>query len=233
MNSLCQLASVWNGRDPTAAALCEIKIDGWRALHLPCRDKRTHLVSRGGIPIEGTAHIRHVLDIMQTLAGEPMVFDGEFQVDGTLAATKAWCQSGWKLGTEAGRFHAFDCLTHAEWSAGGSDVPLVDRKARLSRLLSAAKAEIAGNWSWRAGSLGRDENKPCPVEIIPHFDVYTRSEVADKAMDVWLAGGEGLMIKRRWSPYQRNRTKDWLKVKRNGAWARHTRIDKQLLRIAA
>ena len=39
---------------------------------------------------------------MEEVAGEPLFFDAEFQVDGTLLATKAWCERGHKLGGSAG-----------------------------------------------------------------------------------------------------------------------------------
>lgn len=67
----------------------EQKIDGWRALRFPGIDGKVRLWTRNGQTIEGAGHILHRLALMEQVAGEPMVFDGEFQLGGTLEATKA------------------------------------------------------------------------------------------------------------------------------------------------
>ncbi|MDS7278876.1 hypothetical protein NXG15_29670, partial [Klebsiella pneumoniae] len=93
--------------------------------------------TRQGRTIEGAGHILYRLSLMERAAGRPMVFDGEFQVGGSLAATKAWCEGGWRRGREAGTLHLFDCLPMADWRAGGDDTPLYARKARLQDLARA------------------------------------------------------------------------------------------------
>lgn len=106
-----------------------------------------------------------------------MVFDGEFQVGGTLKATKHWCERGWRLGAEAGTFYAFDCLTLAEWRAGGTDRPLHERKAQLQVLGRAVDQDPAISWEWRPGSRGRDESGA--VHILPEGWAMVARDVVD------------------------------------------------------
>lgn len=206
-NHLCQLATDWRGDVPAGGMMCEQKVDGWRALWFPGIDGKRRLWTRGGHVIEGAGHITHRLEQMEREAGEPMVFDGEFQVAGTLAATKHWCERGWKTGGEAGVLHLFDCLTFAEWQAGGSDTPLIERKARLEALVNATGEE----WDWRPGSFGRDDHTA--VQIVPDVWIFDTADAMALAKFVWADGGEGIMLKDPLSPYRRLRSPAWLKVK--------------------
>lgn len=124
---LCQLASGWKGPLPDGGALVEQKIDGFRALYFRGHDGQPKLWTRGGHRIEGVTHILHRLGQIEQSVGQALFIDGEFQVDGTLDATKRWCERGWKVGGEAGQFFAFDCMPEAEWRAGGTDRPVVER----------------------------------------------------------------------------------------------------------
>ncbi len=211
MTGLCQLAAEWRGDLPPDGLMCETKHDGWRALWLPDIAGRWGLWTRNGHPIEGAAHIAHRLAQMNRLADEPLMIDAEYQVDGTLAATKAWCEAGWKRGGEAGVLHLFDCITVAEWRAGGSDMPLYQRKARLEAVFNAAAADEALSWEWRPNSRGRDD--PHCVRLVPDEWVCDADDVRDAANRVWTAGGEGVMLKDPMGPYQRKRSPTWQKVK--------------------
>jgi len=137
MRELCELASDWRGIVPAGSTMYEQRVDGWRALRFPGIDDKVRLRTRSGHPIDGAGHILHRLALMEQLAGKPMVFNGEFQVGDTLEATEHWCERGWRLGGEAGTFHAFDCLTLAEWRAGSTERPLYERKAQLQALARA------------------------------------------------------------------------------------------------
>lgn len=211
MNSLCQLAKDWTGSMPTGGLMVELKIDGWRALRFPGIDGKVRLWTRNGHPIEGTDHILHRLALMEQIAGEPMVFDGEFQVGGSLEATKAWCERGWRMGGEAGTFYAFDCLTLAEWRTDGCDTPLIERKARLRALARAVDEDPALSWEWRPGSRGRNESGA--VQILDDGWAFDEHDVVEEARRVWAAGGEGVMLKDAESPYRRTRSDSWQKVK--------------------
>lgn len=194
---------------PDAGLLAEEKLDGWRAVYLRDHEGRPRLWTRNGHPIEGAGHILWRLEQMERAAGCEMMFDGEFQVDGTLAATKRWCESGWKAGGEAGQFFAFDCMPIAEWRAGGSDRPLIERKAMLTRLFAAAEGD---GWDWRPRSHGRDEALP-PVEMVQDEWAFDAADVEHLVRRVWAREGEGIMLKDAEAPYTRNRSNAWLKVK--------------------
>ena len=128
---LCQLASDFRGHVLPHGMMAEEKRNGWRGLVFAGIDGRTRMFTRNGQFIEGTAHILYFLQHMERIAGEPMVWDGEFQVGDSLDATKRWAESGHKLGGEAGHFHLFDCLPLSAWKRGGDPTPLYQRKARL------------------------------------------------------------------------------------------------------
>lgn len=221
---LAQLAQDWRGDVPPCGMMSEQKHDGWRALHFRGIDGVPRLWTRGGIPIEGIGRIVDRLAAMEFAAGEPMVFDGEFVAPdagaGTLHATKAWCERGWKLGGTAGAFHVFDCLTQAEWRAGGSDVPQYARKARLAELFAASE-DVGDGWTWPEGSRGAVP--PIAVYVVPDVWCFDAADVLDEARRVWAVGGEGLMLKDMEAPYRRNRNGAWMKVKRENAhrWAKY------------
>lgn len=216
MKELCQLASQWNGRDLPAGAVAEVKADGWRALYIRDWEGRPTLRTRGGLAIEGVGHIMHQLAAFERHAGEPLMVDGEFVVgDGpdTLAATKRWCEFGWKLGGEAGTFHAFDLMPFADWQRGGSSQPWWQRKQRLQALALAVETCPDHAWTWRPGSRGRDEGRQA-VRVIPHRDVWHVDEAIEVAGEMWAAGLEGIVLKDPFAAYTRARSNSWLKVGR-------------------
>lgn len=213
---LCHLATDWRGEVPRGGAMVEEKIDGWRALWFPGLDDGWRLWTRQGHPIGGIEHIAHRLMLMMEAAGELLMFDGELQVDGSLAATKEWCERGWKRGGTAGVLHLFDCVPLADWRAGACPIPLYERKARLTALLDAT----ADEWDWRAGSHGADEADA--VRIVADEWCFDDADVIRTARRIWAAGGEGVMVKDAEASYQRKRSAAWQKVKQGNAakWQR-------------
>ncbi|PTR08659.1 MULTISPECIES: hypothetical protein [unclassified Novosphingobium] len=214
--SLCQLAGDWRGQMPAGGMMAEEKRDGWRCLYLTGIDGTPRLFTRQGRLIEGAGHILYRLGLMERAAGRPMVFDGEFQVGGTLAATKAWCEGGWRRGGEAGTLHLFDCLPMADWRAGGDDTPLYARKSRLQDLARAVDEDPALSWEYRPGSKG-DESWRTSCPILPDQWVQDVGEALGEARRVWATGGEGIMLKDAEAPYRRNRNAAWFKVKQANA----------------
>lgn len=208
---LCQLAGDWRGVMPADGWMVEEKIDGFRCLYFTGIDGKARLWTRNGIPIEGCDHILYRLSLMEKAAGEPMFFDGELQVDFSLAATKAWVETGWKYGGEAGTYHAFDCLPFREWQTR-SDRPLWSRKAMLRDLWQTVEDSPDLTWEWRPGSRGRDEGAT-PVVLIEDGWAATAADAIDAANRIWVRRGEGVMLKDPMAPYQRKRTSAWLKVK--------------------
>lgn len=209
---LCALLADWRGDLPEGGAMLEQKHDGWRALRFPGIDGKVRLWTRNGQVIEGVGHILHRLALMERVAGEPLFFDGEFVVDGSLAATKAWCERDWKRGGEAGVLHLFDALPYREWGTGGTDTPLHARKARLKALADAVDADPVLSWEWRPGSHGRDEGAS-PVRVVEDEWAFDARDVLVAARRIWAAGGEGVVIKAAESPYRRKRSDAWQKVK--------------------
>lgn len=217
--TLYQRVSDWRGDLPEGGALWEPKIDGFRMMRFRGIDGHTRLWTRNGHPIEGAEHITHHLGLMEQKAGQPLFFDGEYQVDGTLDATKRWVESGWKLGGEAGHYHAFDVLTFDEWRAGGTDRPLIQRKAMLAELLKAVADDEGLSWEWRAGSRGRDEGR-CPVTVMPDEWVFDAADAIMLTKLAWATGGEGGVVKRAEGGYQRSRSAEWARIKPGGPWQR-------------
>lgn len=211
-DSLCQLAGRWNGTPPIGGICVEEKHDGWRGLYFPGVDGKARLWTRNGHAIEGVPHILHRLAIMEQVAGQPMFFDGEFIVDNSLAATKAWCESGWKGGGYAGTLHLFDAMPLADWKAGRCDAPWIQRKAALFDLAEAAEQSSMA-WDWAPGVRG---DTPHSVNIVPDIWLADADDVWAEAQRVWARGGEGLMLKDAEAPYIRGRNDYWLKVKRAG-----------------
>lgn len=226
MSGLCQLASEWTGASLPVVSVAELKVDGWRALYLRDWEGRARLYTRNGYRIEGVDHILHELDAWERHAGCQMFLDGEFVVDrggDTLLSTKQWCETGWRQGGNAGTFHLFDGFPLDQWQAGGSDAPWIERKRRLEALALSVASDEDHAWTWRPRSFGQGEGES-PVRLVEHRQVFTAQCVVDHAQEIWNAGGEGVMVKDAEAPYQRNRCRTWLKVKRGQAWARKWNI---------
>jgi ATP-dependent DNA ligase len=212
---LCQLVGRWDRRTiPIGGMTADEKIDGWRGLHFRGLDGQPKLWTRGGHEINGAGHILLVIAEMERIEGQRLFVDGEFQVDGTLLATKTWCESGWKAGGEAGIFHAFDIMPENNWQAGRCNMPLIERRAWLKALIGEAMATLSGEWAWREGSKGKPLNTP--IRGIEAVHLATVADIWAEAERVWAMGGEGCVIKKPEAPYVRGRSDAWLKVKKLG-----------------
>lgn len=210
---LCMLAGRWNGVMPDpAGAMVERKHDGFRCLFFPGLNGRPGLWTRGGMPMPGTSHILARLLEVEAAIGAPHMIDGEFVVDGTLVATKAHYDRGWRQG-DAGVFHAFDAVPMEDWRRGWCDMPLHRRKAELARAI-ATTAPDAAQWEWRAGSRGAGHGVDA-VELVADTWAFTAADAEAEGHSAWAAGQEGVMIKRADAPYVRARSHGWLKVKRD------------------
>lgn len=210
-DEIVHLAGTWNFRTiAPGGCMAEQKVDGWRAACILDRSGRPVLMTRNGVPIEGAGHILHRLALIEKAYGCPLMFDGEFQVGGTLSATKAWCERGWKAGGEAGVYYLFDAVPLDEWASGGTDTPLYRRKDLLARAIEAVDADGV-SWEWRERSYGRDD--PHCVRLLPDEWVSDAPEAMAFANRMWAQGLEGAMLKDAEAGYKRKRTKAWLKVK--------------------
>lgn len=165
--------------------LVQYKADGIRALYIDGR-----IVSREGAPLDCALHCQPGLDRIVEKAGlGPLVFDGEYVADGGFNATLAEHKSG----KGEGVFWAFDFMPLADWQAGRCDVPVEGRAAMLRRLL------IQHGDSLFIGMLD--------------YWIMNRDGMIAKAREIWAAGGEGIVAKRIGSPYVRDRSDDWVRIK--------------------
>lgn len=210
---LCQLANDFRGRVLPHGMMLEQKIDGVRGLVFQGIDNITRMFTRKGYFVEGTEHILYFLAHMERLAGERMVWDGEFQVGGNRDATKHWADFGWKQGGEAGHFYLFDCLPLSSWKAGGDLTPLYERKARLQALHKAVAENDDLHWEYRPGSRG-DDSWVRSVSVLPDTWVFNSEGAISEARRIWAEDGEGVMLKDVEAPYQRQRNGHFLKITR-------------------
>lgn len=206
---LCQLAGVWAGDAPEHGAWIEPKMDGIRALWVEGR-----LVTREGVDLHGVGHIAAALRRMEAQAGRAMMFDGEAVVADSFDATLAHMARKGGSG-DAGTLHLFDCMSLDEWRTGGTQRPLVHRKAELVDLYrSASEAWAADPLSW-ACERPASASDAVPLAIVSDGWAFDRGDVEAQARAIWAAGGEGLMLKDAEGGYVRARSNDWRKVKRS------------------
>lgn len=196
--------------------MVEEKIDGIRGVVLQGIDGITRMFTRKGYDVEGTAHILYFLSHMERLAGERMVWDGEFQVGCDRNATKHWADHGWKQGGEAGHFYLFDCLPLANWKSGGDATPLYERKARLQALHKAVAGDDDLQWEYRPGSRG-DDGWVRSVLVLPDTWAFDPASALSEARRIWARGGEGIVLKDAEAPYVRERNGHFLKMTRENA----------------
>lgn len=215
--SLCQLASDWRGTVDPHGTWAEPKMDGVRALR-----RRGELVTREGVVLHGIAHIARRLDRLERAFGEPMMFDGEFVVDGDYPATLRHVGRGARA-EDSGTLWLFDAVPLTAWEGDGDDRPLVQRKTAIVDAWEAMLRDDerrALSWEWEAGSHGRPEPADA-VAVMPDEWLEDAAAVRRRAAEIWAAGGEGLMLKDADAPYRRNRSAAWRKVKRTG-WSVRT-----------
>ncbi|SKB38858.1 hypothetical protein [Sphingopyxis flava] len=87
-----------------AGVMVERKYDGFRCLFFPGLDRRPGLWTRNGMPMIGAGHILARLLKVEAAMGGAYMIDGEFVVDGALAATKTHYERGSRM-ADAGTFH--------------------------------------------------------------------------------------------------------------------------------
>ncbi len=199
---LVQLATDWDGDVPAGGCWAEEKYNGIRALYIGA-----DLVTREGVTIHGTDHIRAALSELERIAGVPTVFDGEFVAGGSFDATLSHFGRGARA-SNAGTLHLFDALPFADWRRGGTDEPLHERAKRLGGLLAewqTARAPL----SWECEGRADAE----PLAIVESHWLNDRAEIDAAASEIWARGGEGIVIKDAESGYVRGRTRAWQKVK--------------------
>ena len=183
---LVQLAGVWGGDSLPMGWQAEPKIDGIR-----CIWTDGALYTREGVTLD-IPHVAADLGRLERRFGEAMVFDGEYQEPGGFLDTLAWLRGrGARLA--AGTFYLFDALPLDRWRADTCQEPLTARRDAVG-------------WAW-------GDWQPESLCRVPATPVARAGDIAALAHDVWMNGGEGLMLKDGASLYRRKRCAAWRKVK--------------------
>ena len=167
--------------------LHEIKYDGYRML-ASCSGPAVRMYTRNGL--DWTGRFQSLADALAALNLKDVVLDGEAAV--ALANGKtdfSALQKSLDNGVAKGvSYFAFDIL--AEGDKDLRKLPLLERKARLEKLLAKAKA---------------------PVVISPYV-IGGGPQVLEAFRE---KGLEGVVSKKADSRYRSGRTKNWLKIKLN------------------
>jgi bifunctional non-homologous end joining protein LigD len=169
--------------------LHEVKWDGFRFVcHLS--SGKVRMVTRNGL--DWSSNFPAIVDAIAKLPAKTAIVDGEAVVldDNGVSHFSSLQQAFAKGGGKArdAVLYAFDLL-----AVDGKDLrrePLVARKEALARLLKRTK---------RGGALILSEEVEGPAEVILRHACR--------------AGLEGIVSKRRDSPYSSGRSKEWLKTK--------------------
>jgi ATP-dependent DNA ligase len=186
---LCMGVGNWTGTVPVAGAIVEPKVDGMRALWIG-----GELVSRDGCPIHGVEHLLATLRAMERGAGEPMFFDGEFQVGGSWSATIAHFKAAGGRG-DAGTLYLFDAMPLRAWRGEAQSEPLEVRRPALDQLATPF--------------VGKG------IELLPWAFRTCAGDIEDRARRVIGAGGEGVVVKDARSPYRRNKGAAWQRIRKS------------------
>lgn len=184
---MCPLAGVWTPAPLPPGWDAEEKLDGVRAIWT----KRA-LWSRDANPLP-LDHVAADLERLERRFGEPMVFDGEYVEPAGFLATLAAIKPGFK-GERCGVLHIFDAVPAKQWATDTCSEPLSVRRDAIGWAL--------GDW------------KPAHVQRVQAVPVAGQGDAEAMAAAIWARGGEGIILKRRDSLYRRERTRDWLKLKR-------------------
>jgi bifunctional non-homologous end joining protein LigD len=182
-----QLAAAATDAPSTEGWLHELKLDGYR---IQCRihDGKAELLTRNGL--DWTHRMKAIAGEAAKLPVESAVMDGEVVVLGadgnsSFADLQAFFQDGAKK-EKSLTYFAFDLLHLNGRNLRG--LPLVERKAFLAEAIKGSAAGIA---------------------ISEHLDADA-TVIFNKACEL---GAEGIVSKRRDSPYISGRSSSWLKLK--------------------
>jgi bifunctional non-homologous end joining protein LigD len=166
--------------------LLEIKIDGYRAqVHI--HHRRITVYSRSGY--NWTDHFHQIAHAVKVLSGHDLIIDGEATVFGNtgLPDFQALRRELAKRQSDRLVYFAFDLLYLDGYDLRGA--PLIERKRALQDLLAKA---------------------PPKIHYVEHFEMDDGEAVYRHACKLKL---EGIVSKRRDSPYRSGRQETWLKLK--------------------
>jgi len=163
----------------------QFKADGIRALYIDGR-----IVSREGAPLDCALHCTPGLARLEAAIGlGPLFIEGEYVAEDGFEATLA----EHKKGEGQGVFWIFDMMPLIDWQSGRSNIVVQER---LEFLVTMVNEHCDSNF---VGAL--------------NYWVLTREETLAKAREIWAEGGEGVVVKRWNSSYERKRSDAWLRLK--------------------
>lgn len=162
----------------------QLKADGICALYIDGR-----IVTIEGGQLDCALHCQPGLHRLEAAFGHDMMFHGEYVEEDGFNATIAAMQRREGQGV----FWIHDALPLGSWVAGGSQQPIEERLELIRERLDSAESNFIGmlNW-WMMDGL----------------------ETQAKAAELWATGYEGLVSKEPGSPYVRDRSDMWLRIKR-------------------
>lgn len=161
----------------------QIKIDGVGAKYIDGR-----IVTKEGVPLDCALHCQPGLRRLQEAFGEEMFFDGEYVEDDGFNATVAAMQR--RRG--AGVFWIYDAVPLYLWRGGACSRPIEMRLGMLEERINRAESEFVG-------MLG--------------FDLLDSEQTKARCAELWALGYEGVVSKEAGSPYIRDRSDKWLRIK--------------------
>jgi len=181
-----QLASLVDRPPEGSGWLYEIKFDGYRML-VRANGQAVHAFTRNGI--DWSARLTRIVAAVRALGLQHTWLDGEITVEGAGGAPDFQAlQNAFEAGrTDAIHYHLFDLPFH-----DGQDLrelPVEERRARLKALLDAQ-----------------------PQAVLSFSEAF-EAEPAALLESARRLGLEGLIGKRKGSPYRSQRSTDWVKLK--------------------
>lgn len=147
------------------------------------------------------------------------VYDGELLAAGTFKDCIAQRQATNSIANSKGKktgltFNIFDMVPIADFYAGRSKAPALERKIRLAATLMDKSLELIDEeWFYRIQAFGIHKElkfiKPVPIlGLVHNIDAAT-----PMAEEIWRRGGEGIMLNTVSGKYEIKRSKQLLKIK--------------------
>lgn len=162
----------------------QLKADGIGAKYIGGR-----IVTMEGVPLNCALHCVPGLARLEEAIGHEMFIDGEYVAEHGFNATLAEQARGEGTGT----FYIYDGFALGSWVAGGSDQRIESRLAFLRDRLKYADSNFVSMLDWW---------------------MLDGPETQAKLAELWALGYEGVVSKAVGSPYVRDRSPYWWRMKR-------------------
>lgn len=184
------LAQPYEGQSLPEKVLVEEKLDGIRCVVI-IEEGIAKAFTRSGREI---FTIDHVLKDIEALGLNGIVLDGEVMAD-TFNQTVSEVRKKDKQ-AENTLYHIFDVVTLEDFRSGWLHQGLAMRKRNLYIIAKDAEQKNLPSLRFIAGKI-----------------CHSMSEIRAYRDEVWERGGEGVIIKTLHAPYEKKRSKAWLKIK--------------------